>query len=398
MTLVTLVMISLSSSRRKRLTVLVFSALFFGLIGFMMVPKTTVFVDTVRFFNTLDETRTFAVTDKAEAWHYLMNVRGYNSVPVIGLIIFLISLQPENGWLTFLAATVDVGAGLYICFKQSNNGKNKKTLVLCVFLFLSLFNFNAGVTGIRNYMAGFAAICIVYKFSDEFNAITLPFFLLLILIHPFVSIVLLIYLFAGMYRRHNFIYAICCALLLLQHYIQASVFNIFSKLSYIPFFASLSYKSTQYFGDGAYITVSSSFSRVRSILLFCFYFFILVYGIRRKVNLPKRYIGFAIMMGCFTLGAFMDQALFSRCTSMLMLSVLPFICEIVKKNIDRATALPIPLSISAAVALIVFADNLRAGIRFEDIHMSWYSLCILIVLILSMIVFLNLEGHKEHQR
>ena len=92
-TLVTLVMISLSSSRRKRLTVLVFSALFFGLIGFMMVPKTTVFVDTVRFFNTLDETRTFAVTDKAEAWHYLMNVRGYNSVPVIGLIIFLISLQ-----------------------------------------------------------------------------------------------------------------------------------------------------------------------------------------------------------------------------------------------------------------------------------------------------------------
>ena len=136
MTLITRVMISLSSSRRKRLTVLVFSALFFGLIGFMMVPKTTVFVDTVRFFNTLDETRTFAVTDKAEAWHYLMNVRGYNSVPVIGLIIFLISLQPENGWLTFLAATVDVGAGLYICFKQSNNGKNKKTPFQEVFYFL----------------------------------------------------------------------------------------------------------------------------------------------------------------------------------------------------------------------------------------------------------------------
>ena len=67
----------------KRKTVLVFSAFFFGLIGFMMTPRASVFVDTVRFFDTLDTTRSFAVTGLGDAWHYLMDVCGYNSTPVI---------------------------------------------------------------------------------------------------------------------------------------------------------------------------------------------------------------------------------------------------------------------------------------------------------------------------
>ena len=129
LTLTTIAMLALLPAG-KRKTVLVFSALFFGLIGFMMTPRASVFVDTVRFFDTLDTTRSFAATGLGDAWHYLMDVCGYNSTPVIGIIIFLISLQPENGFLTFLAATVDIGAGFYLCFKQSNNGMNKRSLLI----------------------------------------------------------------------------------------------------------------------------------------------------------------------------------------------------------------------------------------------------------------------------
>lgn len=128
LTLTTIAMLALLPSG-KRKTVLVFSALFFGLIGFMMTPRANMYTDTVRFFDTLDEVRNFAVTGLGDAWRYLMDTCGYNSTPVIGAIMFLISLQPENGFLTLLAATVDIGAGFYLCFKQSNNGMNKRSLV-----------------------------------------------------------------------------------------------------------------------------------------------------------------------------------------------------------------------------------------------------------------------------
>lgn len=394
LTLTTIAMLALLPSGKRKI-VLVFSALFFGLIGFMMTPRANVYTDIVRFFDTIDEVRNFAVTDLEDAWRYLMDTCGYNSTPVIGAIIFLISLQPENGFLPLLAATVDIGAGFYLCFKQSNNGMNKRSLIAGVICFLGLFNFNAGVSGIRNYMAGFLAICVAYHFSDRFNIPSLLLYLPLILIHPFAAMIPLLYIMSTTYKKHNVVFALCCIPLLLQHYIQESVFSLFSKFSSIPFFASLSFKSTQYFGEGAYITVSSSFSRTRSILLFCFYLFILIYGIRRKTKLPNRYVGFAVMMGCFALGAFMDQALFSRCVSMLMLTVLPFICEIVGRNIHRISDFPISLSIIGILVLVIFIDNLRAGVRFEYINMSWYSLIIFIILIISMTIFINSNKEKS---
>ena len=110
LTFTTIAMLALLPSG-KRKTVLVFSAFFFGLIGFMMTPRANMYTDTIRFFDTLDEVRNFAVTGLGDAWRYLMDACGYNSTPVIGAIMFLISLQPENGFLTLLAATVDIGAG-----------------------------------------------------------------------------------------------------------------------------------------------------------------------------------------------------------------------------------------------------------------------------------------------
>lgn len=371
----------------KRKTVLVFSAFFFGLIGFMMTPRASVFVDTVRFFDTLDTTRSFAATGLGDAWHYLMDVCGYNSTPVIGIIIFLISLQPENGFLTLLAATVDIGAGFYLCFKQSNNGMNKRSLIAGVICFLCLFNFNAGVSGIRNYMAGFLAICVAYHFSDGFNIPSLLLYLPLILIHPFAAMIPLLYIMSATYRKHNVVFALCCIPLLLQHYIQESVFSLFLKFSSIPFFASLSFKSTQYFGEGAYIVSASIFSRARSLLLFVFYLFILFCVLKRKTNLSRHYIGLSIMMSCFTAGSLADEALFSRSVSMLMLMLIPFICELFSKEV-RKERVSLPIAMVCLGTIAIFVDNLRAGVRFQNIVFSWASLVLIVAAFILSLVFI----------
>ena len=370
LTLTTIAMLALLPSG-KRKTVLVFSALFFGLIGFMMTPRANMYTDTVRFFDTLDEVRSFAATGLEDAWRYLMDTCGYNSTPVIGAIMFLISLQPENGFLTLLAATVDIGAGFYLCFKQSNNGMNKRSLIAGVICFLCLFNFNAGVSGIRNYMAGFLAICVAYHFSDRFNIPSLLLYLPLILIHPFAAM------------KHNAVFALCCIPLLLQRYIQESVFSLFSKFSSIPFFASLSFKSTQYFGEGAYIVSASIFSRARDLLLFVFYLFILFCVLKRKTNLSRHYIGLSIMMSCFTAGSLADEQLFSRSVSMLMLMLIPFICELFSKEITKEKV-SLPIALVCLGTIVIFVDNLRAGVRFQNIVFSWTS----IVLIVSAFILL----------
>lgn len=389
LTFATIVMLALFPAG-KRKTVLVFSALFFGLIGFMMVPKPTVYVDTVRFFNTLDETRSFAVTDTGEAWHYLMDVCGYNATPVIGVIIYLLSLQPENGWLTFLAAAVDVGAGFYLCFKQSDNGGNRRTLTLSIFFFLALLNFNGSVSGIRTCMAGFTAICLIYHYSNKFNVVFSLWFLPLILIHPFTAVVLLFFVLSGAYKKYNIFYSVCCLTCLFQHYIQAAVLSTVSKLSFIPFFASISFKSTQYFGEGAYIT-TGYYSNLRFMLLFFFCVLILVYALWKCNNFSTHYVGFVILLICFSAGSIMDQILFSRCVALLVIAVLPFMCEIIKHSMSRFYSLS---SFLFFCALLIFIDNLRAGIRFQDIYVSWNSLLLFAVILISYVIFLFLNKRK----
>lgn len=311
--------------------------------------------------------------------------------------MFLISMQPENGFLTLLAATVDIGAGFYLCFKQSNNGMNKRSLIAGVICFLCLFNFNAGVSGIRNFMAGFLAICVAYHFSDRFNIPSLLLYLPLILIHPFAAMIPLLYIMSTTYKKHNVVFALCCIPLLLQHYIQESVFSLFSKFSSIPFFASLSFKSTQYFGEGAYIVSASIFSRARDLLLFVFYLFILFCVLKRKTNLSRHYIGLSIMMSCFTAGSLADEQLFSRSVSMLMLMLIPFICELFSKEITKEKV-SLPIALVCLGTIVIFVDNLRAGVRFQNIVFSWTSIVLIVSAFILLLVLIAASNSEENQK
>ena len=83
---------------------------------------------------------------------------------------------------------------------------------------------------------------------------------------------------------------VVAALLLLSWPVwQTYLFSVFEAFSFIPFFGSLAFKSSQYFGEGAYIGSPTVFSRWRSILLFIGLAAFVLYSLRRTDSLKSRY-------------------------------------------------------------------------------------------------------------
>ncbi|EWH41339.1 putative membrane spanning protein [Bifidobacterium breve 31L] len=72
------------------------------------------------------------------------------------------------------------------------------------------------------------------------------------------------------------------------------------------------------------------------------------------------------MMSCFTAGSLADEQLFSRSVSMLMLMLIPFICELFSKEITKEKV-SLPIALVCLGAIVIFVDNLRAGVRFQNI-------------------------------
>lgn len=105
--------------------------------------------------------------------------------------------------------------------------------------------------------------------------------------------------------------------------LQDVIFALFERMSFIPFFASLSFKSKQYFGEESYLVLSSVFSYLRSILLFSLFSFIIVVDMRKRAL--TRYDGICIMLLCLDAGAILDQELFSRVTGVLLFAALPML-------------------------------------------------------------------------
>lgn len=398
-TVITVILLAILGRQRRGLALLM-GALAFGVVGFVMTPGTNYYVDTIRFFSTLNETRTYMVYSAADAWYYLMDTSGYDSVPVIGIILYLVAMQQQNGWLTFIAAAADVGAGFYLVYKQIGKNGSKAAVIRSVVVFLCIFNFNAGVSGIRNYLAGFWAVCIAYKYSKKLSVWGVILCVPLMLIHPFVGVIAVIYIASTSFNRHKCLYSIFCVVVLLQRFWQDWLFSFFERFKSIPFFGSLFFKSSQYFGDGAYLESSSNASRIRSILLLLFFMFIITVAVKAKYSIPNRYVGFAIMFICLCVGAWSDEGLFSRCVSMMTVIVVPFVCEIVRNQMfGMATvrkAQSIPSLIIFAGAFVIFIDNLRAGITFQRMVMSGYSLGLIIticILVLACIAAAP-DGYK----
>jgi hypothetical protein len=379
-------------------TALCYGALLFGLLGFMMTPRPTLYVDTIRFFDTLDAARNYLHVSPVQAWDYLMNDQGYSATPVMGVIMYIVAIFRQNGWLTFIAATADIGAGLFLIYQRARISYLRPAMVATCFFFLAMFNFNAGVSGIRSYMACGLAVCITYYYSEKgLRPTAFIMYLPLILIHPFSFIALLLHILSQTIEKHRIIYTILCLVLLCERYLQNILFSLFEKFSSIPLFASLSYKNGQYFGESAYIELSSPFSRIRSICIFVFLLTIIIAATLNKPDINIRYLGFIIMLACFSCGSLQDEVLFSRTNMFLLFSELPLVYSLLQRNYQAVhTWKQVPTGIIGILlgSLIFLTDNLRAGIRFEYIQITWTSLVLTVLIIISAITSLTVDRQK----
>ena len=194
-----------ASSRRNIWTIVLLTSLLFGVVGFCIIPRDGVYIDMIRFFDTLDSARLLGGNGIVDRWQYLMANWNYDGVPVAGIILAFCSMLDNNGWINFLAGFVDVFAGLYLVAKASTRLDSKSALVFGAAFFLVVFNYMSAVSGVRTNMASSIACCLAYRHLVEGRrgAISYLAYIPLVLIHPFSAIVPAVDISALLSKRHR---------------------------------------------------------------------------------------------------------------------------------------------------------------------------------------------------
>lgn len=378
--------------------VLAGSALLFATCAFCLEPRGGgLYVDMIRFFETLDSARAaFDFGGVKFAWACLADQWNNDSTPVAGLILLLVSATSQNGWINFIAALADVGSAFYLIYKEWDKGASRSVLIISVAFFIMYFNFTSAVSGVRCTLAGSLACCVAYSGLNGggHKVFYLLVFVPLILIHPFAASIALVYIVASLKLNKRAVFVVAAVVLVMQGFLQTYVFQFFALFPNIPFFASLSFKSTQYFGEGAYIGSDSIFSRFREIamfvvlLLICASYFLA----KKKRGLEfSRYDRCVCLYLCFTAGCIMDEQLFARCTSYLLFLVLPVFCGLLGMKlvlgIQRDKNLTLLFLLLIFVGFVRLADNVRAGVRFFLVSPSAYTFLVLVVCLVAVILF-----------
>lgn len=103
------------------------------------------------------------------------------------------------------------------------------------------------------------------------------------------------------------------------------------------------------------------------------------------------------MMSCFTAGSLADEQLFSRSVSMLMLMLIPFICELFSKEITKEKV-SLPIALVCLGTIVIFVDNLRAGVRFQNIVFSWTSIVLIVSAFILLLVLIAASNSEENQK
>ena len=85
-----------ASSRRNIWTIVLLTSLLFGVVGFCIIPRDGVYIDMIRFFDTLDSARLLGGNGIVDRWQYLMANWNYDGVPVAGIILAFCSMLDNN--------------------------------------------------------------------------------------------------------------------------------------------------------------------------------------------------------------------------------------------------------------------------------------------------------------
>lgn len=381
--LVTLIIFSTTRLESKKKIVVV--GIIFGLFALMMTPRDGSTLDIVRYYNDLNTIRMFRANSSiSNTISYISsmgssNIAGmengstYGSVPVMVGVMLLCSYF-SNHWLLFITGFMDVFCVMLLINKVANQHNDRKPLLVGSALFLSLFIFIAAISGIRTNIVGTIFSVTYYYLLDDLNWRKTRIFLIIsvaiTLIHPFALALVCIALLVRIFQKNKYSTLIIGALMLGFSTFQVYLLSIVSKLSFIPFFASISYKSTQYIGDTATIVAGSKAQIFRSLVrlaVFVGIFIVSKYAVRES-KIPKSYQRMVGIFICFTVGAITSQVIFSRSVTILLLLMVPYLAEIpywnVRENHVYKLGTALFLVFIFGFALVSLADNLRAGVTY----------------------------------
>jgi hypothetical protein len=381
--IVTLIVFSVTRLRSKSKVVII--ALIFGLFALMMTPRDGSSLDIVRYYNDLDLIRLFRENSNlSNTISYINNMGSnsimgvdmgstYGSVPMMVAIMYLCSFL-ANHWLLFMVGFVDILCSLTLINIVANQHGSKKPLLIGSFLFLSLFIFIAAISGIRTNLVGTIFSVVYYHLSDKLNGKRMLIFLVvsivITLIHPFAMMLVGIALLVRLFQRSKYSTLVIGTVMLGFSIFQSYILSFISKLSFIPFFASISYKGTQYMGDTATIVAGSKMQIYRSLLrlvVFISIFVVSKYAVKDS-KVPKEYRKLVGIFICFTIGSFTSQVIFSRSVTILLLLMIPYLSELaywtVKNRYSYKLGTAILLILIFGFASVSLVDNLRAGVTY----------------------------------
>lgn len=232
----------------------------FGILAFSLTSKSGLFTDKVRFDQTMDTIKYQAIKfGYKDGWNYLLNEEGYNSTPIAGVLVYISAIINKR-LLYFIVAFTDFYISLSWIYRFALNKKSKIIMAFGSLTFMCIYIFSASVSGVRTNLAGAMAIYTIYLHLTNQLNIFKTYLILLVatLIHPSMLIFWGLDLIVTLFGKVPWMRRIIYILLLGENFFQNSLFNIFKSLSFIPFFASISFKTTQYFRDNAYIVSYSS--------------------------------------------------------------------------------------------------------------------------------------------
>lgn len=347
----------------------------FGLLGLFMTPRSGNFSDVVRFFNELDAFRREITLSGFSNTFY--NMLHYSSTPFMGLIMMIMSYL-GNGWLLFITAFIDMASAAFLVMSSSekylekNIGTNNSLYAWLIFT--CLFNFNAVIGGIRNGIVVFIFalsywIIINKSSSNGISLIKLTLLaIVLFLIHPFTVLIYLLVVLSIFFYRNKLIMFIAEIALLCQHFYQGLLLKYLGGLGNSAITSSIAFKSTQYFGPSAYIVAPSKFSYIRYFIYLFIYVLCVILARHYSMGTTtfKKYNAFTNLSIAISIGACMDQILFSRCIMLLGVVIIPYLPRLmyVFKQIKGKAFLGLIKFILPCILFLILMDNVRAGIRF----------------------------------
>lgn len=359
--------------------VICLGAIVFGTIGYGMVPKPFLYVDTIRFFNTLNTSNAIrSVYGLRDSLNYIFNDEGYRSVPIAGIYIFVVSLFNNNRLLNFVTGII-IFIAMMNSLRVANQNKSNIGNVFAGAYLLCVFNFQAAVQGVRTGIS-YSLFCytVTAYFMGKLSyrrAVICS--LIYSLIHPTILIFLFLFIISISIKSKT-ASLITSIMLIFNNIFTRLIVELLTIFDNYAYIASIIYKYNQYSGEDGEIYITSDFEIYRSIIKFLFAsLLIFIYSQTKKQNnkiTENSYMKFLLFNVAFVVGNIFNPLFFSRYVTMLVLLVSPLVVCIfsnfytnTKEKKESRNMTKIFIIIFACFLVFSLVDNMRAANRFYDI-------------------------------